>query len=263
MAARKNMRLIFSNFKLNLKKEWQYKPSFFMQFIMMIFNDLFFIVQWQIIFSLVGDIGGYGFNETMLMWAISAGAFGVARTLFNGAWHIKDIVYEGKLDVYLTQPKNVLINVCTSSSDVSAIGDLIYCFIVLVIIGAPWHYFLLTIPIIILAGLLYVAIVVTYSTLAFYVKRGDALATAVDGTMLKAANYPPKIYNVVVKGILFSVIPALFYTFVPVQYFLLTPNIWWILGLICFVGLWIGLAFLTFKIGLKRYNSGNLMGGRL
>ena len=263
MAVKKNLRLIFSNFKLNVKKEWQYKPSFFMQIIMMIFNDLFFIVQWQIVFSLVADIGGYGFKETMIMWAVSAGAFGIARGFFNGAWHMKDIIYEGKLDVYLTQPKNVLLNLCTSSSDISAFGDLIYCFVVLAIVGASWQIYLIMIPAIILSGILYASIYVTYSTLAFYVKRGDALATAVESTLLKAANYPPKIFNAVVKAVLFSIIPALFYVFVPVEYTMLSPNIWWILGYIGFVALWIGIAFLTFKLGLKKYNSGSLMGGRL
>ena len=86
---------------------------------------------------------------------------------------------------------------------------------------------------------------------------------AVDGTMLKAANYPPKIYNTIIKAILFSIIPALFYVFVPVEYLMLSPSVWWILGYIAFVALWVGIAFLSFKIGLKRYNSGSLMGGRL
>ena len=63
MAVKNNLKLIFSYFKLNLKKEWKYKTSFFMQIAMMILNDLFFIIQWYIIFRLVDNIGGYGFNE--------------------------------------------------------------------------------------------------------------------------------------------------------------------------------------------------------
>ena len=106
-----------------------------MQIIMMIVNDLFFIIQWFIIFNLVDNIGGYGFNETMLLWAIAAVGYGVSHALFGGAWNIKDIIYDGKLDVYLTQPKNTLLNVCCSSTEVSAIGDILYAFIVLIIIS--------------------------------------------------------------------------------------------------------------------------------
>ena len=263
MAVRGNLKLIFDYYKLNLKKEWKYKASFFMQIIMMIVNDMFFIIQWFIILNLVDNIGGYGFNETMLLWAIAAGGYGVSHAFFGGAWNIKDIIYDGKLDVYLTQPKNTLLNVCCSSTEVAAIGDILYAFIVLIIIGAPWWWFLIMIPAIILAGLIYVSVYVVYVSLCFYIKRGDAVAKSVEGTMNKAANYPPAIFNMAVKWLFFTIIPVCFYTFIPAEYFFLEPNIWWILGSVFGTALWVYLAFVTFKLGLKKYNSGNLMGGRL
>ena len=263
MGVKNNLKLIFSYFKLNLKKEWRYKSSFFMQIIMMILNDLFFIIQWYVIFQLVDDIGGYGFNETMLLWAVAAGGYGFSHTFFAGAWNLKDIVYEGKLDVFLTQPKNVLINVCCSSTDVSAIGDMIYAFVVLAIIGAPWQWYFIMVPAMICSGLIFLSVYVAYVSLCFYVKRGDAVANSVQSTLNKAGNYPPAIYNTVVKGVLYTFIPAFFYTFIPAQYFFLTPNVWWILGMIAVTIFWVVLAFALFKLGLKRYNSGNLMSGRL
>lgn len=263
MGVKNDLKLILSYFALNVKKEWQYKPSFFMQIIMMILNDLFFIVEWIVIFNLVDNIGGYGFNETMFLWAMNAGGYGVAHAFFNGAWTIRDIIYDGKLDVYLTQPKNVLLNVCCSSTNISSLGDIAYSFVVLIIIGAPWWWFCIFPFAIILSGLIYVATYVTYCSLCFYVKHGDALAHSVEGTINKASNYPPKIFNGVAKWLFFTLIPVFFFSFIPVQYIFLTFNIWWLLGLIAVTVLWVSLAFLTFKIGLKHYNSGSLMGGRL
>lgn len=263
MGVKNNLKLIFSYLKLNLKKEFKYKASFFMQIFMMILNDAFFIIQWYIIFQLVDDIGGYTFNDTMLLWAVTAGGYGIAQTFFNGAWKLKDMVYEGKLDVYLTQPKSVLINVCCSSTQVSAIGDMIYAFIVLIIVGAPWYWYLIMIPAMIMAGLIFASVYVFYVSLCFYIKRGDSVAKSVEGTINKAGQYPIHIYSNVVKAILWTVIPAFFYAFVPVQYFFLTPNVWWILGALGVTILWVVLAFVSFKFGLKKYNSGNLMGGRL
>lgn len=258
-----NLKLIFSYFKLNIKKEWKYKTSFFLQILMMILNDLFFIIQWYIIFQIVDNIGGYGFNETLLLFAIAAGGFGFSHAFFNGAWSIKDCVYEGKLDVFLTQPKNILINVSCSSTDVSSIGDMLYAYIILAIIGAPWYWYLLMIPAMILSGLIFVSSYVVYSSICFYIKQGDAVAKSVEGTLNKAGNYPPAIYNTIVKGIFFTVIPVFFYTFIPAQYFFIEPNIWWMLISLMVTCLWVVLAFITFKIGLKKYNSGNLMSGRL
>jgi ABC-2 type transport system permease protein len=110
---------------------------------------------------------------------------------------------------------------------------------------------------------LYVATYVLYSSLCFYVKGGDSLAKVTQDTILKAATYPPAIYSFGVKIILFTFIPALFFAFIPAQYILLTFNIWWFLGFIGVVVLWIVLAFLFFKLGLRKYNSGSLMSGRL
>lgn len=263
MAVKNNLKMIFDYFKLNLKKEWKYKSSFIMQIIMMILNDLFFIIQWVIIFQLVDNIGGYGFDETMLLWAISAGGFGFAHTFFAGAKNIKEFVYEGKLDVYLTQPKSILLNVCCSATDVSGIGDILYAFVVLAIIGAPWYWYLIMIPIIIMTGLIYMSVYVVYVSLCFYINHGDAVAKSVEGTINKAGNYPPAIFNTIVKGLFFTLIPTFFYSFVPAQYFFLTPNIWWILGTVGVTIVWVMLAFVCFNKGLKKYNSGNLMGGRL
>lgn len=263
MGVKNNLKLIFSYFVLNLKKEWKYKSSFIMQIIMMILNDLFFIIQWYIIFGLVDNIGGYGFNETMLLWAMAAGGYGFSHAFFAGAWNIKDIVYEGKLDVYLTQPKSVLLNVCCSSTEVAGIGDILYVFVVLALIGAPWYWYLIMIPVMILSGLIYVSVYVVYASLCFYIKRGDAVAKSVEGTLNKAGNYPPAIFNSVVKGLFLTLIPTFFFTFIPAQYFFLTPNVWWILGAIGVTVVWVILAFVLFRVGLKKYNSGNLMGGRL
>lgn len=263
MVGKNNLKLIFSYFKLNVKKEWKYKTSFFMQILMMILNDLFFIIQWYIIFQLVDNIGGYGFNETMLLWAMAAGGFGFSHAFFGGAWNIKEIVYDGKLDVFLTQPKNVLLNVCCSTTNISAIGDMIYSFVVLAIIGAPWHWYILIIPAMVLSGLVYVSAYVVYVSLCFYIKGGDAVAKSMESTLNKVGNYPSAIFNGAVKALFLTFIPAFFYTFIPAQYLFITPNIWMILIAVAVTAIWVVLAFVLFKFGLKKYNSGNLMGGRL
>ncbi len=263
MAVRSNIAFIFKNLKLNLQKQAQYKTAFVMQIVMMILNNLTFIIQWIIVFSITKSIGGYGFREVILLWAISAGAYGVAHLFFEGAFHIDEVIYEGKLDVYLTQPKNVLISLCSSESRASAIGDILYVFIALLIIKATWWWFLAIIPVCLVGGILYTAIVVCFQNIAFYVKRGGAVANVVDSAITMFSNYPPVIFNFVAKLILFTVIPAGFIVFVPAQYLFLGFNIWWLLGTIGVTILITILAFLLFKLGLRRYNSGNLMGGRL
>lgn len=263
MEVKNNLKLIFSYLKLNIKKEWQYKASFIMQVFTMLFNDLFFIIQWLIIFNLIDNIGGYGFRETMLLWSISAGAFGVSHLFFGGAWNLKDMVYDGKLDVYLTQPKNLLINVCCSSTYISALGDILYSIIILFIIKAPWWWFLVIIPVDIISGIIYASMYISYISLCFFVKGGDSLATAVESTVTKVSNYPPAIFSTLVKIIMSTFIPVVFYCFVPVEFIFLNFKP---LFLVIYLGvaiIWIFIAFLCFNSGIKHYNSGSISGGRM
>ena len=259
----KNIGLMFRQFKLNLQKEYQYKSSFYTQIIMMMLNNAFFILQWLIIFGITDSIGGYGFSEIMLLWGLTASTFGLAHMFFGGVFEIGTMVYNGKLDVFLTQPKNVLINLASSRSSISAIGDLLYGFVALAIAGATWWWYLALIPVAFVGALIYVGVIVCYQSLSFYVKNGSALADIMDSAMFHFSTYPPVIFNTAIKILLFTIIPCGFIFFVPLDSIFLGFNIWWILGMLAFAIFVVTMAFVLFNKGLKRYNSGNLMGGRL
>ena len=257
----KHLTFIWKSFMLNLSKAAQYRISFLLNIVMMIVNDSFFIVQWVIVFSIVPSIGGYGFNDVMLLWAMSAGGYGVAHSLFHGAFKIPNYVYTGKLDVFLTQPKNTLINVACSKSSISAVGDFLYAFVALAIIGAPWWQYPLIVLFSIISGLLLTSVCVIYGNISFYVKNGGALADNVQSTILKASSYPSNLFSGAVKWLLATLIPATFATVIPAS--ILTSWNWGLFALlIAFTSLCVFLAFFTFEKGLKRYGSGNVLSVR-
>lgn len=262
MAVKNNIKLIFCHLKLNLSKAAQYKTSFAMQIIMMVANNAFFILQWLIIFQVTESIGGYGFKEIMLLWALSAGCYGVCHLFFNGVNNIGNLVYEGRLDVFLTQPKRVLINVATSSSSVSAIGDIIYSFIALILAGAAWWWYIAIIPVMIIGGIMYASLLACFQTLSFYIKKGNAISDTISGALTNFANYPPVIFDIVSKVLLYTIIPCGFMIFIPAQYLFLSFNGWLLLASLGFTIVITILAFVLFNKGLKRYSSGSLMGGR-
>lgn len=259
----KNLKLIFSYLKLNIQKELQYKTSFFLKVVMMIANNAFFIIQWYIIFSIVDNIAGYTFDDVILIWGISAGGYGIAHLLFANAFNMDEIIYEGKLDVYLTQPKSVLINLISSSSSISALGDLLYCFIALIIIGAPWWWHLAVIPVIVISAIIFVGCVVTFKTIAFYVKRGGAIADVISHAIVMFGTYPGRIFTGIAKVILYTIVPVGIMVFVPAESIFMSFDFTWTIIFVLIAVFWSIMAFISFKIGLKRYNSGNLMSSRL
>jgi len=259
----KNLKLIGKYCKLNFQKEFQYKSAFFTKVLMMILNNAFFILQWVIIFGVIEDIGGYGFQEVMLLWGLSAGAYGVAHVFFENAFNIGNLVYEGRLDVYLTQPKNVLINLICSETSVSAWGDIIYTFIALALAGASWWWYLAIIPVSIVGGIIYTAVIICFQSISFYVKRGSSVADMINSSITLFADYPPVIFNSFIKILQYTIIPCGFMVFIPAEFIFLGFDIWCILTILLFAIFTVSLAFAIFHKGLKKYNSGSLMGGRL
>ena len=262
MEVKNNLKLIFVNFWLNLLKHAQYRVSFILNILFMMINNAFFLIQWAVVFSIVNTIGGYGFQEILLIWAIGTGGFGICNMFFGGAKKLSELIYTGKLDVYLTQPKNVLINAATSHIDISSIGDFLYGIVVLIILKANIMIWLFYFPIIILSGIILAAMLCIMSSVAFYIKRGDAVASSFFSAFVSFSIYPPTIFSTSIKVFLYTVIPVGFAVFIPMSMLL---SFDWVL-LLEFVGFTILitlLAFFVFSKGLRRYSSGNILSARM
>ena len=139
----------------------------------------------------------------------------------------------------------------------------LYAFVALAIAGAEWWWYLAIFPVSIVGGIIFSAVIVCFQCLSFYIKKGTAVADMIANNIILFSNYPIVIFNTLVKVLMFTIIPCGFIVFVPAEYIFLSFNIWWILGMLAFAVFVTTLAFLLFKLGLKRYNSGSLMGGRL
>ena len=259
--AKNNLKIMFISIKYNLMKAMENKVAFLTSVIMMIFNNATFIIQWITIFSLRELIGGYTFKDVMLFWAISSGSFGLAHTLFNGAYKIPEYIEQGKLDAYLTMPKNVLCQVISSSLEPSAVGDLIYGYLALFIFNFSIKNFLLYNILIIFGALIYVAIVTIYNSLTFKSIRSSYLTDAIRDVFINTSLYPDIIFNKIVKFIAYTLIPSGLASWIPVH-LLINFNFREFGILVGGTMILIGLAFVLFNRGLKAYTSSNLVGAR-
>ena len=172
------------------------------------------------------------------------------------------LIINGKLDTYLVQPKNVLISVITSKSSVSAIGDLIYGYIILFIYGFTIPRFILFTFLIILGGIVLTEVSVIMSSLCFWIVRGELLADNVNSVMTNFATYPDTIFKNSVRLLLYTFIPVGISAYLPLKIMLKFNmlNIGIIIGMTILFGI---LAFTLFNKGLKRYSSSNLMSSRI
>ena len=228
----------------------------------MILNDATFLIQWLLLFRIKGDIGGSTMSDVLLIWSIATASYGVSRFFFYGAFGLSELITDGKIDSFLVQPKNVLLSIITSKTSPSALGDLIYGFLMLAIYGLTIKRVLLYILLSTCGGIILVSISVFYSSLSFWFSRTESVTDQMNTLMINFASYPEGIYKGVARIILFTIIPVGFVNYLPVR-ILRVFDIKYtliVLGVTLLIAL---VAYTTFYRGLKRYSSSNLMSAKV
>ena len=258
MVVKNQIKISLLSIKYAIMREMLNKISFLTNIVFMIINNSTFIIQWVVLFSIKNDIGGYSLNEVLLLWGLASSSFGVSRFFFKKAFDLSTTINNGKLDSYLVQPKNVLLSVITTDVEPSALGDMLYGYIVLLIYGITFKLFLLFTLFSICSGLIITAITIIFNSLSFWFGKSDLLAEKMDGFMTSFATYPGGIFKGVTKWILLTIIPVGIANYMPVDV-MRNFNLSYLLIILGFTIFIVTIAFIVFYKGLKRYSSSNLM----
>ena len=256
------IKVMFLSIKYNIMRQMVNKVTFITNIIFMILNNAAFIIQWIILFSLKDEIGGYTIKEVILLWGIAASIFGFAHILFHKAFDLSDLIIEGKLDTFLVQPKNVFLSVITSETSISAIGDLLYGYICLIIYGVTIQNLLLFTIFMITGAMILTAFASILGCISFWIVKGDGFAESLISVMVNLSTYPETIFKKSVRIILYTLIPIGFSIYMPVET-ILNFDICKFAYIIIFTVAIVLLAFYIFNRGLKRYSSSNLMSSRV
>ncbi|MGN0973621.1 MAG: ABC transporter permease [Bacilli bacterium] len=262
MAVKRQIKVTLLSIKYAFMRELLNKTTFFSNVFFMILNNASFIIQWVILFSLKNNFGGYTFKQVLLLWGIAAGTYGFSHFFFKKAYNLSETIINGKLDAYLVQPKNVLLSAITSDIEPSAMGDILYAYIVLFIYGINIKNFCLFTLFSITGGFILTSVAVILGSLSFWFNKTDIIVETGNSLMVNFATYPDGIFKGIVKVLLFTFIPVGITTYIPVK-ILSSFNIYYLLIVIVFTIFIVLFAFLIFNRGLKNYSSSNLMSARV
>ena len=258
-----HVKLMRSYQAANLAMAMEYRAAFFAQVFGMILNDSLWLAYWTLFFHRFPVVNGWGRADVLMLWAIIATGFGLAEATF-GAWRmLANYIAEGQLDYYLVLPKHPLWHALMSRASPTGWGDLIFGLAVFAIWGQPS---LLRTGLFVLCslacGLLLLGISIACNSLAFFVGHADALARQVDNAMIHFSTYPGAIFDGAVRVLLFTLIPAGFINNLPVTV-MREGNLAFLAWAWVAACGWVVLGQWIFELGLRRYESGNLMGPRL
>lgn len=255
-------KISFLSIKYALMREMLNKTTFISNIAFMILNNATFIIEWLVLYSIKDNVGGYTFNEILLLWGISASTYGFSHFFFYNSFSLSDIINSGILDAFLVQPKNVLLSAITTSVKTSALGDMLYGLIILFIYGFSVSRFLLFSFFTITGGIIITSIAVILGSLSFWFNKSDIIADTGNELMVNFSTYPDGIFKGFVKILLFTLVPVGIAAYIPVKVMISFNLILFIIVLGATILLVI-LAFLIFNRGLKKYTSSNLMIARI
>lgn len=260
---KKHIKILLINFKYNLAKEMENRASFILQIIFIMLNNAMYIVQWLVFYNLKSTIGGYSFDNILILWALGATSFGISHIFFENVYYIPELISTGKLDSYITQPLNVLWNISVSKTKPSAFGDLLYGITLAIIsVGTDFKKLFLFMLFSCLGAIILTSFSILAASLTFWLKRGEEIAHNLDFSIRIASVYPEGIFDNFIKIILYTIIPVGFIIYLPIR-IILNFNFISMVFVVLFALVLVFIAFYVFNEGLKKYSSSNLMSVRV
>jgi ABC-2 type transport system permease protein len=265
MAAKKTLlqsvRTNFSTFKayfvINLKTLLEYKTSSIIHMIAMFLNDLVWISFWWIFFTRFPLINGWTYNDLLILWGIGALSYGLSGAVLGNRNAIGDLIIQGKMDYFLTLPKNVLVHTLITKMPASAYGDLLFGF-VLGLIALSTAQIPLFLYLSVLAAIMLSSFGVIIGSLSFFFQNSERMNMSLWNMTVGLTLYPTNVYEGLAKIVLFTVIPVAFVAGVPTE-ILRAPSIEGVLIMTLVTAIIATIAIIFFYTGLKKYESGNLL----
>jgi ABC-2 type transport system permease protein len=227
---------------------------------MMLGNDCLWLLFWWSYFQQFPLVNGWQQTDIVVLWSVSTFGIGMAEALFGNATRLAALIINGGLDAYLGMPRYALLHACISATDPSGWGDALFGLGAFLLFLHPGPFNLLLFMLLgVMVALIFAAFVIIFGSTAFFLGNTDGLTQQMVGALVTFATYPMNIFNGVIRVLLFTIVPAGFISFVPLQ--LLHRFTWPMFGAMAgFTALIVLVAAGFFQLGLRRYESGNLIG---
>lgn len=258
----KTLRLVRGYLRHNLMSAMAYRGAFLMQVFGMLLNDVMLLFFWTILFNRFPTLNGWELADVVVLYGLVAVGFGIATAVCGNSGRVAQIIASGDLDYYMVLPADPLLHLLISRSSLPSWGDILFGLVVyLVVVPERWTLFPLFVFLGILSGVIFVAFSVIVGALAFWLGQSQNLAMQLRNALLTFGLYPVDIFPNGVRLLLYTLIPAAFVGSIPAA--LLMEFRWSrLIGLMVFTVASVIVARWVFAMGLRRYESGNLVTAR-
>ena len=221
------MRLVLYQIKIRFKQAMVDRVSFVNNLWIQFYAYMVTLLNLLLLLQAVGVVGGWNFNELLLLWAVNVFTYGISGIVIHaGCGNLERSVQNGEFDLVLTKPTGVFryymhshINVTFIFHIVFSLALLTYTFIanhVVLTCGRLLYIFVLLFSAVVLQSCIMILLA---STSFWIIKSSDIVNTAIYG-LRGLCNYPITIYSAVLQFILLFIVPYAFISYVPATFIL-------------------------------------------
>jgi viologen exporter family transport system permease protein len=245
--------------RLNFNAQLEYRGAFVSQVVAMFINDSVWVIFWALFFTRFPVLRGWNIADVITVWAIAAAGFGLAHAIFGNSLHLASIIAQGQLDVWMLYPRPLLSHMLLGRMSATAWGDALFGYAVYLLFVRPdLTHLALFIALSLSVALLFIGFSVLSGSLSFYLGNSAGLTEQWRFAMITFSTYPAILFEGTVKLLLFTLIPAGFVTYPPIQALRGLSLLHAALAVAGSFGV-LAVGVCVFYYGLRRYESGNLM----
>ncbi len=261
-SVRTYLTLLIAYMKVNWRSSLEYRTNFVFQTLLGLIEVGMYLFYWEMFFAIADDVGGIPYQQLAALVVFNHVIYISSEMLMGEQmWDAMQWIIKGRLDIFLVQPKHVAFQLFFSGAKPITVlqlpvGMILYfLFVPFTLANAGILIFG-----VVTGSVIFMSWVVMIHTLAFRLGNAEVVLRLMS-VILHFAKRPATIFSFGIRLILYTVIPAAYLGTIQAQQVVLVE--WeWIILLAVLALVSPVLATLFFRTGLRKYESGNLVGVR-
>ena len=255
------MKVYFKTILMLIKAQLEYKKAFIISVIGSFLITFLLTISVYFLFEEFEQIGNWTFYEVAFLFGMVFFNFSISEMFLRGLDHFENIIKNGEFDRILIRPQNTLLQATCTEFDLSKIGRIIQCLIIIVIsltnLNIEWNLYKIFVFILmnISCFIIFLGIFILKASFCFWTIQGLEFMNILSEGGKKVAQYPIDIYAKWFRMFFTFIVPFGLVNYYPVLYLFGKTNNWCFGVLPLFTILFLIPCIFVWKIGVKHYES--------
>ncbi|WP_155962824.1 ABC transporter permease [Streptococcus ruminantium] len=256
---KKYISLYLYNIKVFMMAQMSFRMDFFIGLFSSLIEQIVYLVFLNILFGNIKEIAGFNYGQMLFIYGIATAGRSIHLIFFDNLWLFGSrYIRKGEFERLLLMPVNPLFQLICERIQPQGIGTTLIGILALIQasneLSMEWSFWklLLLIFITICIGLLYAAIQLGPTALAFWIVESFPLTMGIF-SLNQMAQYPLNIYPRLIQFLLIFIFPYAFTAYLPALYFFDLSM--WGLALPIVVALIFAINYKLFRYGMTKFTS--------